>query len=186
MPTMSDTANISYYYITYHWPYITWDYTYLLYTWYNALYTTWAPWRQDTFDWCHQVTQIWEKMLSNSRPNILIWIVFKFLPCLDRWKLHVGTLLIGSHSKKHVDGDGWWSECSQAKRQFGLFNDLFQQLDEEQRNSDPEARWVRWWVPFYHWVGVTLRELAKGIGTHDFSNISGFRRAHENTPNHIP
>ena len=27
----------------------------------------------------------------------------------------------------------------QAKRQFVLFNDLFQQLDEEQRNSDPEA-----------------------------------------------
>ena len=48
----------------------------------------------------------------------------------------------------------------QAKRQFGLFNDLFQQLDEEQRNSDPEARWVRFGC---RWVGVTLRELAKGI-----------------------
>ena len=28
----------------------------------------------------------------------------------------------------------------QARRQFVLFSDLFQQLDEEQRNSDPEAK----------------------------------------------
>ena len=28
----------------------------------------------------------------------------------------------------------------QARRQFVLFNDLFQQLDEEQRNSDPEVQ----------------------------------------------
>ena len=27
----------------------------------------------------------------------------------------------------------------QARRQFVLFSDLFQQLDEEQRNSDPEV-----------------------------------------------
>ncbi|CAK9036173.1 unnamed protein product, partial [Durusdinium trenchii] len=30
-------------------------------------------------------------------------------------------------------------ELAEAKRQFVLFNDLFQQLDEEQRNSDPEV-----------------------------------------------
>merc|ERR1712217_939416 len=30
-------------------------------------------------------------------------------------------------------------DANEAKRQFMLFNDLFQQLDEEQRNSDPDV-----------------------------------------------
>ena len=32
-----------------------------------------------------------------------------------------------------------YASIAQARRQFVLFSDLFQQLDEEQRNSDPEV-----------------------------------------------
>jgi hypothetical protein len=31
-------------------------------------------------------------------------------------------------------------DTTEAKRQFMLFNDLYSQLDEEQRNADPEVQ----------------------------------------------
>eukprot|EP00913_Durusdinium_trenchii_P000897 g834.t1 len=42
-------------------------------------------------------------------------------------------------------------ELAEAKRQFVLFNDLFQQLDEEQRNSDPEAQMVQMMALKFIW-----------------------------------
>lgn len=104
MPTMSDTANISYYYITYHWPYITWYYTYLLYN--MSALEAGCIWLMPPLKAAHR----FEKKCFGIQGQTS-WFE-SFLPCLDRWKLHVGTLLIGSHSKKHGDGDGWWSECS--------------------------------------------------------------------------
>lgn len=136
--------------------------------------------------WSHTVPQIWEKMLwkFKAKHGQTSWFE-SFLPCLDRWKLHVDTLLKGSHSKKHVDGDGWCSECSRQNANL-VSSMICSNSWMKSKGTQTQRRGeFAGWVPFCHWVGVTLRELAKGIGTQDFSKISGFRRAYENTPNHI-